>query len=448
MKQVLLVFLIAIPAFVSAQTLNFEGSVGASAVFSSEEELPFWLYTNTNTSVYPTTNFSGIAAFTVDYNFSETASLEVGSTLLVRDNEVVDAFQRRDLYVSFNNRWLKATLGSRKQEEVGKGLSASNRNFIWSHNARPLPGILLEANEPIRISNTFSIDWGIGHYQLNDDRYVDDVRVHYKRLGLTAVFNENHKLTGRLQHFAQWAGTSPTFGDLPDDFSAFVDVFFARSGAESTIGGEVINALGNHLGTYYIEYEFKTEAGIFQTYHDHPFEDGSGTRLANFPDGIWGLQFEPANPKWFTAILYEYIDSSDQSGSASKSGFDGYFGNNLYRSGWSYEGNVIGLPFIVFDRSVVLNDKTSPYSSNRARVHHLGVQGAIKQFKWTIRSTYASYLGTYRRPFTPQVNRWSNYGSLAYTFSNAGTLQIFGGADTGNVGNTIIGGGLSYRYSF
>ena len=96
------------------------------------------------------------------------------------------------LTFQFENSWLLATVGSKKQKEMLDGLSATNQNFLCSGNARPLPGILLEANNPLKISNTFGLDWGIGHYELNDNRFVNGTHVHYKRLALITTFNENH----------------------------------------------------------------------------------------------------------------------------------------------------------------------------------------------------------------------------------------------------------------
>src|SRR5690606_3877591 len=149
-------------------------------------------------------------------------------------------------------------------------------------------------------------------------------------------------------------------------------------------------------------------------YHEHPFEDGSGTRFANFPDGVWGIYFKPNNQKIISSILYEYIDTADQSGSATASGFDGYFGNSIYRSGWTYEENVIGLPFILFDKNVEINSENTPFINNRSKIHHFGIAGEFSKFQWKLKSTYTTYLGTYRKPFTPEWKYLYNYASLAY----------------------------------
>jgi len=446
-KKLLTILLCGAPFLLYAQNIEIEGVVSATGIIASEEENPFWFYTNSNATIAPETNFATTGDLKATYSF-EKATVTAGAAFYYRDG-VEDNFRRRDLYLQFKNNWLKATLGSKKQAEVFNGLSATNKNFLWSGNARPLAGLVIEANDPIKISETFSFDWGIGHYNLNDDRYVDDVRVHYKRLGLIVTLNDNNRFTGRIQHFAQWAGTSPDFGALPDDFNAFVDVFFAKKASEATAGGEVQNALGNHLGSYFLQYDLKTDLGDFAAYHEHPFEDGSGTRFANFPDGVWGIHFAPANNSVISKVLYEYIDTSDQSGDTDVSGgADGYFGNNLYRSGWTYEDRVIGLPFILLDPDVVLDMDTSKFTNNRSKVHHLGISGSIKKFNWKLKSTYATFLGTFRRPFQPKINRWSNYASVQYVTETYGTFTIFAGADTGNIGNSIAGGGLTYSYQF
>src|SRR5690606_10461577 len=179
---------------------------------------------------------------------------------------IEDAVQRRDLYLQFENSWLLATVGAKKQIEVLDGLSATNQNFLWSGNARPLPGIVLEASKPVKISKTFAVDWGIAHYQLNDERFVKNTKVHYKRLGLVTTFNENHRLTAQIQHFAQWDGNSPVYGKLKDGFRDFIKIFFASDSKEIGFDGEIKNAIGNHLGTYLLNYEFKLAPGAFSFY--------------------------------------------------------------------------------------------------------------------------------------------------------------------------------------
>jgi hypothetical protein len=444
--KLLKVILFLLPMISFSQEFNISGTVAAKAILSNENENPFWFHTNTNYAVGDLTNLFATGELTASLTFS-SFKVKGGAAIYGRDG-VEDAVQRRDLFIQFENSWLFATVGAKKQKEVLDGLSATNQNFLWSGNARPLPGILLEANNPIKISNTFGIDWGIAHYELNDNRFVDGVHLHYKRLALITNFNENHKLTAQLQHYAQWGGTSPVYGDLKDGFKDFINVFFAHNSEELGIEDETINKVGNHLGSYLLNYEFKNSWGNFSFYHEHPFEDGSGTRLANFPDGVWGIYFKPQNQKIISSILYEYIDTSDQSGISVGSGFDGYFGNNIYRSGWTYEENIIGAPFILFDKNIEITDTTTAFISNRSKTHHFGVMGEFGNFQWKLKTTVTKYLGTYRKPFSPEWNYWYNYGSLSYKHEKLGTFTVMVGADFSNIAKDLIGGGIEYSYKF
>lgn len=434
------------PLLIFSQEFDIAGSIKAKAILSNEDENPFWFHTNTNYAVGELTNISATGELKASLAYS-SFKINGGAAVFGRDG-VEDAVQRRDLYLQFENSWLFATVGAKKQTEVLDGLSATNQNFLWSGNARPLPGVLLEANNPLKISNTFAIDWGIAHYELNDNRFVEGTHVHYKRLALITTFSENHKLTAKIQHYVQWGGTSPIYGDLKDGFKDYINVFFAHNTEEIGIEGETINKLGNHLGSYFLNYEFKNSWGNFSIYHDHPFEDGSGTRMANFPDGVWGAYFKPQNQKIISSILYEYIDTSDQSGISVGSGYDGYFGNNIYRSGWTYEKNIIGAPFILFDKNLEINGDNTPYFSNRSKVHHFGVSGEFSNFQWKLKSTAAKYLGTYRKPFSPEWKYWYNYSSLSYKNEKLGTFTVMGGADFSSITNTLIGGGIEYSYTF
>ena len=429
-----------------AQSIDWQGKISASGLFSSEETNPFWMYANSDGQFGAASQFSGLGEVSGSYAVTDNASITAGVALFYRD-EVTDEFQRRDLYLQFKNQWLQATAGAKRAETRAQGLSATNKNFLLSRNARPLGGLLLEASNPLKLSETFSLDWGIAHYQLNDDRFVDDVRVHYKRLGLKVQFTESNKLTAQIQHYAQWGGTSPVFGELPNDFSAFIDVFFAKNAPELGVDGEIQNAVGNHLGTYLLDYEFMTSIGDFSIYHEHPFEDGSGTGLANFPDGVWGVHFKPEQKKIFTGILYEYIDTTDQSAS-DVSGVDNYFRNNVYRSGWSYDGNIIGMPFILIDNSIIVNDQNSPIISNREQVHHFAFMGTVKNVDWTFKSTIVSHLGSFVNPFQSSLDLWHNYASFSYATENYGTFMLMGGLDSGELIETTFGGGFTYSYSF
>ena len=245
----------------------------------------------------------------------------------------VDRFQRNELFVRYTNKWLKATAGSKNPDIAFDGLSTSNGNILWSGNNRAIPGVTLEAPNHLHIWKNLSLDYGLGHYLLNDDRFVDNTQVHYKRLGIHFEIHSKHKVAATLQHYAQYGGTHPILGKLPSGFSDYIKVVLAQSAGDNAEFNEQVNALGNHLGSYDFEYTYTGEKGIFKGYHLHLFEDGSGTAFKNFPDGIWGLTYAPKD-KNLQRILYEYVHTIDQSAGEGRSAGDNYFSNKGYRSGW------------------------------------------------------------------------------------------------------------------
>ncbi len=427
----------------TAQQVEFSGGAEISGLFSSNESLPFWFYTETNTAVGELSSISGQAFAKATYSLSGKAQFEAEVSAFYRD-EVPTSFQRNNLYVSFTNNWLQITAGAKKQKEEAYGLSMTNKNFVWNNNARATPGVLLEANNPLKISEVFLVDWGIGNYFLNDARYVSDVMIHYKRLAVIAKLNEKNKITIRLQHVAQWGGTSPDFGKLPTDFSSFIKVFFAQ---KTEAAGENVNALGNHIGSILLDYEVDSNIGDFTFYYDHPFEDGSGTRYANFPDGLWGISFNPKKTKLIKHFLYEFAFTTNQSGNTGVSGFDNYFSNNLYRSGWTYEQTIIGFPFILTDKTIEITNLTSPIVSNRVTVHHLALSGNYKKLIWKVKSSYAKHLGTYRHPYPTALKVWSNAIWLQYDLEKYGRCMLLTGIDSSS-GNSTLGVGVGYKYGF
>ncbi len=427
----------------TAQQVEFLGGAEISGLFSSNESLPFWFYTETNTAVGELSSVSGQAFAKATYSLSEKSQFEAEVSAFYRD-EVPTSFQRNNLYVSFTNNWLQITAGAKKQKEEAYGLSMTNKNFIWNNNARAIPGVLLEANNPLKISEVFLVDWGIGNYFLNDARYVSDVMIHYKRLAVIAKLNEKNKITIRLQHVAQWGGTSPDFGKLPTDFSTFLKVFLAK---KTVVENGIENQLGNHIGSLMIDYQFKTEIGNINIYFDHPFEDGSGTRYANFPDGLWGILFSPENSKFIRHILYEYSTTTDQSGAVGQSGIDNYFSHSLYRSGWTYEQTIIGFPFILTDKTIEITNLTSPIISNRVTVHHLALSGNYKKLAWKLKSSYAKHLGTYRHPYPTSLKVWSSAIWLQYDLNKYGKCLLLTGIDSSS-GNSTLGVGVGYKYVF
>ena len=145
-------------------------------------------------------------------------------------------------------------------------------------------------------------------------------------------------------------------------------------------------------------------------------------------------------------MVYEFITTNNQSKGGM--GVDNYFSNSIYRSGWTYEGNAIGLPFILIDSNVEVTAINSPIVSNRVISHHFGFTGTVKDILWQVKSSYVKNLGTYNNPFPEPIQVWHNYLSLQYPTQKYGTFRLLGGVDSGKSIDTTVGAGLGYSYVF
>ena len=163
--------------------------------------------------------------------------------------------------------------------------------------------------------------------------------------------------------------------------------------------------------------------------HDIPFEDGSGTRFWNFPDGVntLSLSFKDRN-RWVTDILYEFVYTRNQSGPLHDrpatdeeveatggqtyvilGGEDNYFNNGVYRSGWTYHGMTIGLPLFLpmfsGDDGIVMG-----VASNSLVAHHFGIRGvAARKVPYKFLFTWSRHYGRTRKFDQDQAWRFDGH---------------------------------------
>lgn len=431
--------------------VTFEGGVEAFG-YATSEELPFWTYTNRYGRLSQDTNGLLYAFAKANYELTPNSSVSFAASGVARDG-IDPNIQRAELYVAFKNKWIDITLGSKDFTDDTYELSTVRRNILFSSNARALPGILIQNAKPIKVFKNISFDAAIAHYSLNDDRFVENPRVHYKKFFVNWDMNSKSSLSVVLQHVAQWGGTSPNGERQPDGFSDFTKIFFGKGGDEEASFGDQVNTLGNHIGSYSITYKRELSSTLnLDVYYQTLFEDRSGMELNNFPDGVWGIQLNNNDSKLIKGILYEYVQTTSQSGSpravqngGQQSGGDNYFFNGAYRSGWTYDGQTIGLPFITIG---VPDENGVTAVSNRSKAHHIGVLGAFWKLDYTLKLTYLENLGSFASPITPKDTFVYSYFQAQLPTQKYGTFSLEIGADFNDDRDTFFGGGLGYRYTF
>ncbi len=390
MKHSLTALLILSCSFLlHAQEIKYEGFGSLTGIVYSQDESPFWMHSNQRGRIDEASNVSAFLSGKATYQFSQNAKLEVGLGGLFHDG-YTEKLQLDESYLGFQNTWLLAYVGRKQKELLYDGLSASNQNILWSLNARPLPGISLSLMNPVRISKKLglSIDATLEEFITDDERYVDNTRIHHKSFHIIFDKINNFKVKAGLQHFVQWGGTSPDFGELPSSFGDYVDVFTGKEG-EDTVGGQEANALGNHLGSYEVYLTTSVNDYKVEILYNQLFEDGSGRVLRNTPDGRYGVFVKsPDSDNFINSVMYELYYTKDQSDDdITTDGNDNYFNNNLYRSGWTYESRIIGVPFITLD------DNRFRINNNKIIVHHIGLSGVVGDFPYKFLTSYRKNYG-------------------------------------------------------
>ncbi|MDT0644569.1 capsule assembly Wzi family protein [Zunongwangia sp. F363] len=355
------------------------------------EESPFWLHSNKRGRIDETANFSTWANGSARTYFNNDSFMEVGMGLLFQDG-YIDRLRFDESYIRFQNSWLIATAGRKQEKELYRGLSASNANIAWSLNSRPLLGVRIETAEPIFFVNDHGLGFtaSFAEYIMDDDRYVKDTRVHHKSFNLVYKSSGNFQLSAGLQQYAQWAGTSPEYGKLNSSFKDYLNVFL---GLKDDVDGREENAAGNQIGVYEVKLNTEINDYKIELIYNHLFEDGSGRMLYNTPDGRYGIYVEDmymlSENSWIKAIMYELYYTMDQSeGSGTTDGEDNYFVHNLYKSGWTYENKVIGVPFIT------MNEERTRVYNNTLIAHHLAFTGvAFNEYLYKFMASYRSNYG-------------------------------------------------------
>jgi len=445
MSRWALLLLLVLPITTQGQD-GFYGKLSAAGIAHREDGNPFWIYANQYGRLDEETSLWGLAETGYRTNFNTDNSLQITAGFLASNGEENIVFIDQ-LYAHYVHKNLRLDVGVWHRETPLQNLSAVGGDILWSGNARAMPGAEIQFLKGAHIFDWLTFNGKLGHYLLNDDRYVKNAQVHYKNLQLQIRLSQRDKLSLQLSHYAQFGGISPVFGKQPTGFTDYLKIFIGSSGDKKATESDQANALGNHLGSYNITYNMQRSDFELQLYHQTIFEDASGRELRNFPDGVWGIFFQPKKPTFFNALLYEFVQTVSQSGkfmpppNGNFRGGDNYFGNSIYQSGWTYKRSIIGLPFIIPQ-----NDGRG-IKINRSYVHHLGIAGRVKAINYSLKASFVRNLGTYTEPIRPRENAFYSYLGLDYPTA-IGTFKAQLAADFSNQKNDLFGLGFGYSIDF
>ena len=252
----------------------------------------------------------------------------------------------------------------------------SSGSMLISKNAQPMPKIGLVGEYALLRNKNISFSYGIAHGLFKKNNYYEKAPYLHEKFIYLNLKKKSSILSIGFVHEAMWGGSSPIFGDFPSSFKDFLKIMISADGPKE--GSRLdnpdwhINALGNHLGIWDFSYQKVDKNKKMKAYYQHFFEDTSSLRFANGIDGLWGLELE--NYLHQKTILFEYMDTSNAYLDPPYQS-DRYYWNYQYRLGWSYQGNIIGNPYVNANR---VDDTSSKEFKELTKLFHIGIKGAIK----------------------------------------------------------------------
>jgi hypothetical protein len=388
---------------------------GAEAsVYGSGDDLPFWFYSNADGKIDPSSS-NLINQFYSYYTYRDTSrSLQLStgfdlSTRFASNN----ALFFRQLFASVNYHWVSASAG-RFYDPIGlNDHDLSMGSTMVSRNATPVPKVRLGTDGFV------NLPWTDGHLQLSGmlshgwlegERYISNPYLHQKFLYLKYQ-HKRFDITAGAVHNVVWGGTHPGFSDdgseafkLPSSFSDYLDVLVGQSASEdgdNIPDNEITNTVGNSVAAYEAKLGINFEHFRFKLYRQFYLEDKVALAFRSPWDGMWGAGVEFDNPEGvITEVLWEHMNTKRQNAWEGTSlGRSNYYNNGVYRSGWTYEGRVMGNPLIINGPAGGFDGGNYPISNNIIVAHHLGIKG-----KPLDRLTYKAFF-TYSRNYGTSVDQ-------------------------------------------
>jgi hypothetical protein len=361
-------------------------------------------------------------------------TLDYGLEVFNRYNGKYD-LRLQQYYADVSWWYFKLHAGARRETFGNQYDPLSSGSLLYSGNARPIPKVAVSSDYiPVPFSKGYLEFKGyLSHGWFEQDRHTASPYLHHKNVYVRVGGDLPVHAHYGFHHYAMWGGTSPEYGDLPDSWDTYKKIFLARKGdtANAPIK-EVINSLGNHLGSRNFGLDYQGKDFSLNLYWQTIFEDNSGKVWRNIEDGLWGLVYKNHTKQkpLIESAVYEFLHTTDQSGRHHRidgeivGGNDNYFNHYIYSSGWATHGYIIGTPLIT---SPVIDRKSSGQImiNNKVVAHHLGIKGWLfDNLHYRALVNYSMNYGTNAKPFEPHKKEYSVLTEFNYQLPDQPAWQF------------------------
>ena len=381
---------------------------------------PFWLISNQNAKFSPDNSslFGGLYIGTevkrqnVFYEEPEDTTagftLDYGLEAFNRYNGNYD-IQLNQYYAEASWWHLNLQAGAKAESFGNQYDPLSSGSLLYSNNGRPIPKIAISSDymDVPFTKGYIEFKGYLSHGWFEEDRYTSSPYLHHKNVYVRVGGDLPIHAHYGFHHYAIWGGYSPEYGGIPDGWNAYKKIFFVKKGDEENVPqGEVINALGEHLGSRNFGLEYEGNEYRLKAYWQTIIEDNSGKVWRNIEDGLWGILYKNQKSKnsILKTALFEYIHTKDQSGDHERKdghilgGNDNYFNHKvIYHDGWTSRGYIMGTPLIT---SSIIQQGQYATPNNKLVGFHMGFMGWFTtKIQYRTLFTYSRNYGTNDRPF-------------------------------------------------
>ncbi|MBN2275838.1 MAG: hypothetical protein JXR41_02920 [Bacteroidales bacterium] len=425
-KAYILCLLLSIPlARIFCQLENVSFSTEALAGYISPDKMPFWLRSNRFGSIpLDNASLSLLGAVRKDYDPVNKGIFDWGTSIEGRLNMgnqlnfiLVEGYGK--LRVSIFE--LKA---GRSKDITGLcDTSLSSGSWTISGNALGIPKVQISIPEFYTIpwlGKLFAFKSQIMHgwfgetimYRYEGFDFYDEDTIYlnaflhqfsfYGRFGKPGW---KLKLYGGFNHQATWGNEKSYF---TDDFKLSIlnTYLYVITGKPYTNGRIKNERLGDHMGSIDIGIEYTFEKIKVLGYRQNVYSAGALYHFANLQDGLNGISIENRAMRntlfrW-EKILFEFLYTKNQAGEPwspdTPSPYESYYNHGQYIHGWSYNGLGLGTPFITprnYTREELPSWPLEYFINNRVRAFHLGFEGGLQLWTYTLKASWSNNFGTY-----------------------------------------------------
>ena len=454
--------------------------VEAGTILGKGENAPFWLTAN-RYGKYATLSRSAFAAAALNYRQELNKGWRINAGVEFAGNTGFDNhFFIHQGFAEASWKKIRLTMGSREQYPfLREDIRLSSGSMVEGFNARPLPQIRIEVSEYVSVPFTkdwlqlkgyFAYGWFLdGNWQRDfvtaEKKFVDKTLYHGKGL-LVKVGNPETKCWeveiglqmttqfGGIQYRKLADGNVEELFQMPSSFSEYLNVIFPSKGGEDTPNGDQLNVEGNVLGAWLGAFTYCFDNGSkLRIYAEHYFEDHSQMfmQYGIWKDGFLGVEYTFPKGLWIEKILWEGINTTDQSGpilyewydanfeNIQISACDDYYNHSFYGA-WQYYGQALGHPLLL--SPIYSTDESISFRSNRMKAYHLGVCGSFsREWNYTLKGSWTRNWGTYNNPTDDILHQFCGMGSVTYRADWAkgwqATLEV--GLDIGKYPDNAVG---------